>query len=302
METINIGFLKFTFVAVLALVFFACQTSTTEVEIENGENESEEIDPDYTTIPLLIGTRGKFRPDDHENVVSSLIKAPLWVDGVYINIRMTSDGVPVLMHDATVDRTTDGTGAVNSLTLDQIQALNAGAGVQVPTLAEYLQGILDLETVDGRRPFSRIFLNPRDESAKAIAEMYAVAMGPQFESLVDRYTWQFGYLLDSDAGAYNLRALDDTVAIGTFMSEAANVNDMMTALKAVDGETILLWPGQYKYSPETLQNVADNDFEGGISRVSSSHLDILPKAHEDSNVKVLFTWHTDELSWWYPDE
>jgi glycerophosphoryl diester phosphodiesterase len=46
---------------------------------------------------------------------------------VETDIRRTSDGALVVMHDASVDRTTDGHGDVASLTLDEIRALDAGA-------------------------------------------------------------------------------------------------------------------------------------------------------------------------------
>jgi glycerophosphoryl diester phosphodiesterase len=70
------------------------------------------------------------------------------VDGVETDIRLTRDGELVLMHDATVDRTTDGSGAVAELTVEQVRALNASArfreghhnfGIQrVPRLEEFL--------------------------------------------------------------------------------------------------------------------------------------------------------------------
>lgn len=56
------------------------------------------------------------------------------------DVRFTSDMVPVLMHDSTVDRTTNGTGAVASLTWDRIRRLDAGDGARVPRLL----GIADL--------------------------------------------------------------------------------------------------------------------------------------------------------------
>ena len=43
-----------------------------------------------------------------------------------MDMHMTKDGALVLMHDQTVDRTTDGTGAIRDLTLDEIQRLDAG--------------------------------------------------------------------------------------------------------------------------------------------------------------------------------
>ena len=69
-------------------------------------------------------------------------------DGVETDVRATSDGVLVLMHDATVDRTTVGTGPVDALTWAQVRALDASAkfkdgkhefGAQrVPRLDEFL--------------------------------------------------------------------------------------------------------------------------------------------------------------------
>ncbi len=70
----------------------------------------------------------------------------LGVDAIEIDVQASADGVPVLMHDLTVDRTTNGHGAVAELTLDQLRQLDAG-GAQtggrppepVPTLAEVLE-------------------------------------------------------------------------------------------------------------------------------------------------------------------
>lgn len=67
-------------------------------------------------------------------------------DYVEVDVALTRDGIPVLMHDATVDRTTDGTGAVADLTLAEVRTLDAGswfdaryAGTPVPTLTEFLE-------------------------------------------------------------------------------------------------------------------------------------------------------------------
>jgi glycerophosphoryl diester phosphodiesterase len=64
---------------------------------------------------------------------------------IEFDVRTTADGVPVVIHDRTVDRTTSGSGQVSELTLDEITALDAGswfspayAGVRVPLLSEVL--------------------------------------------------------------------------------------------------------------------------------------------------------------------
>ncbi|KAM9861942.1 glycerophosphodiester phosphodiesterase family protein [Leucobacter sp. BZR 635] len=67
------------------------------------------------------------------------------VDFVEADMHLTADGVPVLMHDSTLDRTTNGTGEVSAYSLEQIRRLDAGswfgpefAGEPVPTLEEFL--------------------------------------------------------------------------------------------------------------------------------------------------------------------
>ncbi|MEO6197516.1 MAG: glycerophosphodiester phosphodiesterase family protein [Dehalococcoidia bacterium] len=73
-----------------------------------------------------------------ENTLAGIRKAiELGADAIEIDVQASADGVPVLMHDLTVDRTTNGTGAVAQLTLAELRALDAG-GEPVPTLAEVL--------------------------------------------------------------------------------------------------------------------------------------------------------------------
>ncbi|GAA3337606.1 glycerophosphodiester phosphodiesterase family protein [Amorphoplanes nipponensis] len=64
---------------------------------------------------------------------------------IEFDVRTTADGVPVVIHDRTVDRTTDGAGHVAELTLDEISGLDAGswfspayAGLRVPLLREVI--------------------------------------------------------------------------------------------------------------------------------------------------------------------
>ena len=60
------------------------------------------------------------------------------VDFVEIDLRCTSDGIIVALHDATVNRTTDGTGRIARLSLQDVKRLVAGKGQQIPTLQEVL--------------------------------------------------------------------------------------------------------------------------------------------------------------------
>jgi glycerophosphoryl diester phosphodiesterase len=74
-----------------------------------------------------------------ENTLRALRRAvDLGADQIEIDIQLTKDGHLVLMHDPTVDRTTDGTGRVVDLTFAEIRRLDAGSGERVPTLEEAL--------------------------------------------------------------------------------------------------------------------------------------------------------------------
>ena len=62
----------------------------------------------------------------------------LGVDQIETDVQLTRDGKLILMHDPTVDRTTNGTGKVVELTFAELRQLDAGLGEQVPTLEEAL--------------------------------------------------------------------------------------------------------------------------------------------------------------------
>ena len=90
-----------------------------------------------TRRPLIIGHRGARGAP--ENTLAALrLALEQGADGVEVDVRATADGIPVLMHDAAVDHTTDGRGTVASLTLAELKRLDAGGGEQVPTLTEAL--------------------------------------------------------------------------------------------------------------------------------------------------------------------
>jgi glycerophosphoryl diester phosphodiesterase len=73
-----------------------------------------------------------------ENTLAGIRKAiELGAEGIEIDVQASDDGVPILMHDLTVDRTTNGSGEVAALSLPELRALDAG-GEPVPTLAEVL--------------------------------------------------------------------------------------------------------------------------------------------------------------------
>ena len=87
---------------------------------------------------LNIAHRGAsaYKP---ENTLASFQKAiDLNADMIELDLRCSKDGRLVVIHDKTVDRTTNGRGKVSNKDLAQLKALNAGDGESIPTLEESL--------------------------------------------------------------------------------------------------------------------------------------------------------------------
>lgn len=98
--------------------------------------------------PVVIAHRGE-SSGAPENTVSAFKAACVsGANGIEFDIHLTSDGQPVVFHDATLDRCTDGHGPLAQLSLQQVQALDAGSwfaspfeGERVPTLDEAIESI-----------------------------------------------------------------------------------------------------------------------------------------------------------------
>ena len=89
----------------------------------------------------LIAHRG-FSGTHPENTLRAFRAAEeLGVDMVECDVHRSLDGHLVVIHDATLDRTTSGHGPVRSRTLAEIQALDAGEAERVPTLEELLEAV-----------------------------------------------------------------------------------------------------------------------------------------------------------------
>jgi glycerophosphoryl diester phosphodiesterase len=85
---------------------------------------------------IITGHRGALGSEP-ENTLRSFRRAVAdGCDEIELDLRVTADGVLVVLHDATVDRTTNGKGAVADLTLAQLRSLDAGLGETVPTWSE----------------------------------------------------------------------------------------------------------------------------------------------------------------------
>jgi len=102
---------------------------------------------------LVIAHRGNSMHAPEDTIESFRQGLALGADGIEFDVRLSADGVPVVIHDPTLDRTTSGTGPVADRTFDELRALDAGfrftpdggrtypyrgRGIRIPALAEVL--------------------------------------------------------------------------------------------------------------------------------------------------------------------
>lgn len=132
--------------------------------------------PFLAGAPLLIAHRGgaKLAP---ENTMAAFARAveEFDADMLELDVRLTADRRLVVIHDPTVDRTTDGSGLVRSLTWDQIRQLDAGHRFRDPSGEPSFRGkgvcIPLFEEVLDAFPSVRLCVEPKAaEAAKPLAE------------------------------------------------------------------------------------------------------------------------------------
>ena len=84
---------------------------------------------------FIVGHRGARRVEP-ENTLRAVRAGMACADYVEVDVRLSHDGIPIVMHDSRLDRTTNGTGPVNEYTAKELKTLDAGRGEQIPTLEE----------------------------------------------------------------------------------------------------------------------------------------------------------------------
>lgn len=147
---------------------------------------------------LVIGHRGAAGAAPENTIAGFELALAQGADALELDVRVTADGVPVVLHDPTLDRTTDGAGAVAGLPLAAVRQADAGhrftpdghtfpwrgRGLGVPTLAEVLDVfssaplLLELKT-PAAGPAVRLLLEERHAIDRCVvASFHRAALKP----------------------------------------------------------------------------------------------------------------------------
>lgn len=168
-----------------------------------------------------------------ENAMESLDRLPSSVDGVEVDVRLCGDRVPVLLHDATVDRTTGGTGEIARMPLETIRKLAGAEGTRVPTLAGYLAACaghdLDPILVDVKTP-----------APAALAEAVKVV---HRSPLVERCIM----MVRSAKAMAEVRRHSASIRLGVFGATTENATRRIAAARRHGAELVLVAHGDERY-------------------------------------------------------
>lgn len=136
-----------------------------------------------------------------ENTLRSFVAAQeAGLDVIELDLHLSKDGALMVMHDARVDRTTDGTGAIAEKTFDELRALDAGRGERIPLFTEVLDTVrtplqAEIKDVRAARALAEVMndrgLADRVEVAsfhdEAIAEIRRLVPGVRTALVAGRY-------------------------------------------------------------------------------------------------------------------
>jgi glycerophosphoryl diester phosphodiesterase len=200
--------------------------------------------------PFLWAHRGAsaWAPENTFAAFSAAVECG--VDGIELDIHLARDGVPVVIHDETLERTTDGRGPVAWMTSQQLLRLDAGswfssgfAGESIPTLEETLEKFgdqlrlnLELKEFDagmavleilGRYPSADIVVS--SFNCNLLRRLRSVDMGLPMAVLHDSGCWRRAILLAKELFACS------------FHPELHTVNRQMVAACTLAGLPVHVW-------------------------------------------------------------
>lgn len=173
-------------------------------------------------FPLVVAHRGA-SAHHPENTLEAFEAALVdGADAVELDVRLTADGVPVLLHDSEVGVVTDGSGPVHGLTLAEVKRLRVGGpgGAEVATFEEALGLLSGRASVDveiKNLPGETAFDSPREAIVEAVVEtVHRTAYVGQV--LISSFNWLSierarELLPDADTGFLTISAIDPRAAL-----------------------------------------------------------------------------------------
>ncbi|MDG3440292.1 glycerophosphoryl diester phosphodiesterase [Nitrospirillum amazonense] len=211
-------------------------------------------------LPRLIGHRGAARHAPENTLSGIRMAATQGAKWVEVDVKLTADLVPVLMHDDDLDRTTDGKGPAKNLTLDALRQLDAGSwfspafrGEKVPTLVEVIQLVLalnlglnlEIKPCPGREEetagvaLTLAYSLWPDDRPPPLVSSFADASLDMARQVVPR--WPLGYLIDRRPANWRQRVEQlnvSTINVNARREDAASIREYKSTGRPVLAYTV----------------------------------------------------------------
>jgi hypothetical protein len=221
------------------------------------------VAPNPTRCAKTIAHRGRIGTWP-ENSLRSTSLLPPHIYGVECDVQQTNDGEWVLMHDTTVDRTTNGTGNVADLTLAELQdmVLDGGGGM-VPTLSDFLD-------LCQAKAFSEVYI---DYGAGSISGLVSLVEGHAVAS-------NCVYFVGSASQAASFRAASASGRIALGSVTTGNVAAGVTAAGTSNIERLIITPGDAAFVTNhgAVATILAGEIAAGASTIDLSETQLLALA------------------------
>ncbi|MFA9190397.1 glycerophosphodiester phosphodiesterase family protein [Flavobacterium sp. FZUC8N2.13] len=222
---------------------------------------------------LKIGHRGA-RGYEPENTLVSFQKAmDLQVDGIELDVHLSLDGELMVIHDETIDRTTNSKGEVNTFTRAELQNLNIENNNKIPTLEE----VFDLVN---RRCFINVELKSFDSAEKTVTLI---------EKYIQDKNWEYS---DFIVSSFDWKALQDVnlrnpkIPIGVLTE--ADLDEALAFAKIIKAKSI--HPDFQLLSKENTAQLQEKGFE------------VLPwTVNEPADIKKIQSFNVNGIITDFPD-
>lgn len=129
----------------------------------------------FPPSPIIFGHRGACAHAPENTLAAFNLALQHGADAIELDAKLSADGHVVVIHDQTVDRTTDGSGKVREFTLKELKKLDAGSYFDVAFCGEPIPTLTEVFEVVGRRTFTNVeltnYASPRDDLPDKVVEL-----------------------------------------------------------------------------------------------------------------------------------
>jgi glycerophosphoryl diester phosphodiesterase len=235
------------------------------------------------TRPIVIAHRG-FSAEAPENTLASVRAAiAAGADMIEVDVTLTADGEVVVIHDDTLDRTTDGSGLVVAHSLEQLLRLDAGAwfarrfrGERIPTLAQVLDEVR-----------GRILINV-EIKPEAVGERTEGGIAERVVRLIEERDMRDQVIVSSfePRALLQIDEVDPELATASLYNKDLHLDmDPLAIVGAVGSRALNL--SQDRVTPAIVERCRQNQVQVGMRRLIRMDVDAIFTDRPDRLIEVL---------------